>query len=81
MIALAGRMKRWVVNMYEIALQVNLLHGLPQELLAGCRETCTACAGTMILEFGALSRLTGEPIFEVRQKKSFHCPMTRKCQC
>lgn len=29
------------------------------------RETCTACAGTMILEFAALSRLTGETIFEV----------------
>lgn len=29
------------------------------------RDTCTACAGTMILEFGALSRLTGEPVFEV----------------
>lgn len=29
------------------------------------RETCTACAGSMILEMAALSRLTGEPIFEV----------------
>lgn len=29
------------------------------------RDTCTACAGTMILEFGALSRLSGEPVFEV----------------
>ena len=28
--------------------------------------TCTACAGTMIMEFGALSRLTGNPKFEVR---------------
>ena len=27
--------------------------------------TCTACAGTMIMEFGALSRLTGDPKFEV----------------
>lgn len=29
------------------------------------RETCTACAGSMILEMAALSRLTGEQIFEV----------------
>jgi hypothetical protein len=29
------------------------------------KDTCTACAGSMILEFSALSRLTGEPIFEV----------------
>ncbi|CAG0883021.1 unnamed protein product [Darwinula stevensoni] len=50
--------------------KVNLLHGLPQELLAGCRETCTACAGTMILEFGALSRLTGEPIFEEKARRA-----------
>ncbi|OON18530.1 glycosyl hydrolase family 47, partial [Opisthorchis viverrini] len=27
-------------------------------------STCTACAGTMILEFAALSRLTGNPIYE-----------------
>lgn len=30
------------------------------------RTTCTACAGTMILEFAALSRLTGDPQFEVK---------------
>ena len=30
------------------------------------RETCTACAGTILLEFAALSRLSGEPIFEVK---------------
>jgi hypothetical protein len=29
------------------------------------KDTCTACAGTMVLEFAALSRLTGDPIFEV----------------
>ncbi|TGZ61898.1 hypothetical protein CRM22_007738 [Opisthorchis felineus] len=27
-------------------------------------STCTACAGTMILEFAALSRLTGNPVYE-----------------
>lgn len=28
------------------------------------RFTCTACAGTLLLEFGTLSRLTGDPIYE-----------------
>jgi mannosidase alpha-like ER degradation enhancer 1 len=30
-------------------------------------NTCTAGAGTLILEFGMLSRLTGDPRFEVRR--------------
>lgn len=34
--------------------------------LKNSRETCTACAGTMLLEFAALSRLSGEPIFEIK---------------
>lgn len=34
------------------------------EELRQSRETCTACAGTILLEFAALSRLSGEPIFE-----------------
>ena len=34
------------------------------------RETCTACAGTIILEFGALSRLTGLPVFEIAARKA-----------
>ena len=45
--------------------RVNLRYGLKSHGLASTLETCTACAGTMILEFAALSRLTGEPIFEV----------------
>lgn len=28
-------------------------------------ETCTAGAGTLLLEFGVLSRLSGSPIYEV----------------
>lgn len=39
------------------------MKGVPLEMM---RETCTACAGSMILEMAALSRLTGEHIFEVR---------------
>lgn len=38
------------------------MKGVPLELT---RETCTACAGSMILEMAALSRLTGDSIFEV----------------
>lgn len=40
---------------------VNLRHGVP----AGeTTVTCTAGVGTFIVEFGALSRLTGDPIYE-----------------
>ncbi|XP_077302414.1 ER degradation enhancer, mannosidase alpha-like 2 isoform X2 [Arctopsyche grandis] len=48
--------------------RVNLKHGL--QGLQNSRETCTACAGTMILEMAALSRLTGEPIFEQKAHKA-----------
>ncbi|KAH6914987.1 alpha mannosidase-like protein [Coprinopsis sp. MPI-PUGE-AT-0042] len=34
-------------------------------------ETCTAGAGSLILEFGTLSRLTGDPRFEKAAKKAF----------
>ena len=40
---------------------------MPAEM---CRETCTACAGSMILEMAALSRLTGESIFEEKAQKA-----------
>lgn len=32
------------------------------------RFTCTACAGTLLLEFGTLSRLTGDPIYEQKAR-------------
>uniref|UniRef100_A0A224X743 alpha-1,2-Mannosidase n=1 Tax=Panstrongylus lignarius TaxID=156445 RepID=A0A224X743_9HEMI len=44
--------------------RVNLKNGMKSPSLWSSRETCTACAGTMILEMAALSRLTGDPIFE-----------------
>ncbi|RUS81987.1 hypothetical protein EGW08_010256 [Elysia chlorotica] len=40
---------------------VNLRHGVPK---GETTVTCTAGVGTFLLEFGALSRLTGDPIFE-----------------
>lgn len=47
--------------------QVNLKHGVrgPETRTGTETETCTACAGTIILEFAALSRFTGDPVFEV----------------
>ncbi|KAL8614190.1 ER degradation-enhancing alpha-mannosidase-like protein 2 [Nucella lapillus] len=40
---------------------VNLRHGVPK---GETTVTCTAGVGTFIVEFGALSRLTGDPVFE-----------------
>ena len=34
------------------------------------KETCTAGAGTMLLEFGILSRLLGDPVFENLARKA-----------
>ncbi|XP_065333677.1 ER degradation-enhancing alpha-mannosidase-like protein 2 [Cloeon dipterum] len=40
---------------------VNLRHGVPE---GETPITCTAGVGTFIVEFGALSRLTGDPLYE-----------------
>lgn len=50
--------------------RINLRYGLKSPKLGVVRETCTACAGTMILEFAALSRLTGNTIYEEKAKAS-----------
>ncbi|XP_013410310.1 ER degradation-enhancing alpha-mannosidase-like protein 3 isoform X4 [Lingula anatina] len=52
--------------------RVNLKYGLCKvNSRTGVeKDTCTACAGTMILEFAALSRLTGDPIFEEKAHKA-----------
>ncbi|XP_069465794.1 ER degradation-enhancing alpha-mannosidase-like protein 3 [Ambystoma mexicanum] len=46
--------------------RVNLKHGVlgPNSRTGTESDTCTACAGTMILEFAALSRLTQDSVFE-----------------
>lgn len=51
----------------SVCLQVNLRYGVlnPLSRTGTESDTCTACAGTMILEFAALSRLSGESVFEV----------------
>ncbi|KAL0902417.1 hypothetical protein ABMA27_000294 [Loxostege sticticalis] len=48
--------------------KINLRHGIRG--LSESRETCTACAGTMILEMAALSRLTGTPVYEQKAHKA-----------
>ncbi|KAF2984603.1 hypothetical protein EK904_003549 [Melospiza melodia maxima] len=47
--------------------RVNLKFGVrhPEARTGTETDTCTACAGTLILEFAALSRFTGTSIFEV----------------
>lgn len=41
--------------------QINLKKGVPPNCL---NETCTSGAGTLLLEFGVLSRLLGDPVYE-----------------
>jgi len=41
--------------------RINLQTGVP---LDGSNETCTAGAGTLLLEFGVLSRLLNDPVYE-----------------
>ena len=48
--------------------RVNLRTGLRG--LDSLQQTCTACAGSMILEFAALSRLTGEKVYEQKASKA-----------
>jgi len=48
--------------------RVNLKTGLKG--VNSIQLTCTACAGSMILEFAALSRLSGEKIFEEKASKA-----------
>jgi len=46
---------------------INLKTG---QVRGDTRVTCTACAGTLLLEFGVLSRLTNNPIYEEKAKKA-----------
>ncbi|CAI9720187.1 degradation-enhancing alpha-mannosidase 1 [Octopus vulgaris] len=41
--------------------RINLKKGVPPNCL---NETCTSGAGTLLLEFGVLSRLLGDPVYE-----------------
>lgn len=52
--------------------RVNLKYGITKELKSGEKNTatCTACAGTLLLEFVLLSRLSGEKVFEEKVMKT-----------
>jgi len=52
--------------------RVNLLYGIhhPMSRIVNEKDTCTACGGTMIMEFAALSRLTGNSIYEDKARKA-----------
>ncbi|CCX34764.1 Similar to ER degradation-enhancing alpha-mannosidase-like protein 1; acc. no. O94726 [Pyronema omphalodes CBS 100304] len=41
-------------------------------------ETCTAGAGSLVLEFTTLSRLSGDPVFEQAAKRAFHAIWKRR---
>lgn len=46
---------------------VNLRRG---QVRGDTRVTCTACAGTLLLELGMLSRLTGNPVYESKARRA-----------
>uniref|UniRef100_A0A665V7S6 alpha-1,2-Mannosidase n=1 Tax=Echeneis naucrates TaxID=173247 RepID=A0A665V7S6_ECHNA len=52
--------------------RVNLKYGVrgPETRTGTETDTCTACAGTIILEFAALSRFTGDPVFEEHARRA-----------
>ncbi|XP_024408466.2 ER degradation-enhancing alpha-mannosidase-like protein 3 isoform X4 [Desmodus rotundus] len=52
--------------------RINLKFGVrkPEARTGTETDTCTACAGTLILEFAALSRFTGATIFEEYARKA-----------
>ncbi|CAM9195640.1 unnamed protein product, partial [Hapterophycus canaliculatus] len=47
--------------------RVNLRKGIPR---GETQDTCSAAAGTFLVEFGALSRLTGDPSFEAAARRA-----------
>ncbi|KAI5124722.1 hypothetical protein M0805_005360 [Coniferiporia weirii] len=55
--------------------RLNLRHGVPY---GESHDTCTAGAGSLILEFGTLSRLTGDDRFEKAAYKAFFALWNRK---
>lgn len=55
--------------------RVNLRTGAPDPV---SRETCTAAAGTFLVEFGLLSRLTGDPAFEAVARRANTALWTRR---
>ena len=61
-----GSVMKWMFKTFCLGdyipyLQVHLINGVP---VYGVTETCTAGAGTLLVEFGILSRLIKDPIYE-----------------
>lgn len=52
--------------------RVNLKFGLTNDIIYNEKDrfTCTACAGTLLLEFATLSRLTGNEIYETKARQA-----------
>ncbi|EJF62997.1 alpha-mannosidase [Dichomitus squalens LYAD-421 SS1] len=55
--------------------RINLRHGVPK---GESIDSCTAGAGSLILEFGTLSRLTGDDRFEKAAYKAFFALWNRR---
>ena len=55
--------------------RVNLMHGVPKTEI---NQTCSAGAGTLILEFGVLSRLTGNPVYETAARTALQGLWSRR---
>ncbi|KAG0190433.1 alpha mannosidase-like protein [Apophysomyces sp. BC1034] len=55
--------------------RVNLRYGVPRTETV---ETCTAGAGSLVLEFGVLSRLTGNPHYEMVAKRALKAIWDRR---
>ncbi|VDM75927.1 unnamed protein product [Strongylus vulgaris] len=49
--------------------RINLRYGMLDHLKRQ-KDTCTACGGTMLLEMAALSRLTGNGVYEEKARKA-----------
>ncbi|XP_037070597.1 ER degradation-enhancing alpha-mannosidase-like protein 1 [Pollicipes pollicipes] len=47
--------------------RISLRLGVPVD---GVRETCSSGAGSLVLEFGLLSRLLGDPVYEMRARRA-----------
>uniref|UniRef100_UPI00358E3F85 ER degradation-enhancing alpha-mannosidase-like protein 1 isoform X2 n=1 Tax=Myxine glutinosa TaxID=7769 RepID=UPI00358E3F85 len=56
--------------------RVNLRHGVPVDC---AKETCTAGAGSLLVEFGVLSRLIGNPAFEWAARRAVQTLVHLRC--
>ncbi|EDQ92960.1 uncharacterized protein MONBRDRAFT_13474 [Monosiga brevicollis MX1] len=57
--------------------KINLRHGVTPEVRSS-DVTCTACAGTLIMEFAALSRFAGNPVYEQAARRALEAIWIRR---